>query len=128
MSAGELFRLLGRRDQRDADARLADMGRREPDEQRDRGDDLEIQNRAEGEPPDLLQVVAVAGNPDDEAAEDQRGHDRLDHSDEDAGKGLEALSHVGVEPDVVVEVPDHGTYQGADQDPVGQVESAHGLL
>ena len=54
----------------------------QPDGERERRDDLEVDDRPEREPADPLHVVAVAGDADDERREQQRHDQRLDHPQE----------------------------------------------
>src|SRR5256714_15511586 len=86
---GELLPLLCRRMDRHADARLDEVGGAEPDEQRDRRDDLEIDDGFERETADALHVVAVSRDPDDERAKYDRHEDRLDHPQEDRRQRLQ---------------------------------------
>ena len=52
------------------------------DEQRERGDDLEIDDGLEGESPDRFQITRVAGDTHDKRAENQRHDDALDEVQE----------------------------------------------
>ena len=71
------LRLLAHR-QVDADARLHDVDRDQADDQRERRDDLEVDDRAQPHAPDDLDV-AGARDAGDQRREDQRRDDHLDH-------------------------------------------------
>ena len=90
---GDLARLPHR--QVDADARLHDVDRREPDAERDGGDDLEIDDRAQPHAADDLDV-AGAGDAGDQRREDQRRDDHLDHPQEQLAEGAEVRRPLGM--------------------------------
>ena len=62
----------------DADARLDDVDHHEPDDQRQRRNDLEIDERLDADPADGLQVANLRDAGHDDAEDDRRDH----HSDE----------------------------------------------
>ena len=88
----QLLSLAGRRRELHADPRPSQVDRRQSDDERQGGDDLEIDEGLERQAADPLHVVAVAGDADHQAAEDQRHHDRLDHPEEDGRERLQARS------------------------------------
>ena len=67
------------------DAGLADVDGEQADGQRERGDDLEVDERLDAHAADALEV-AVAGDADDEHGEDERSDDALDEPQEDVGE------------------------------------------
>jgi hypothetical protein len=90
----------------------------ETDEERETGYDLEVDDRLQCESSHPLHVVAVAGNSDDQAAEDDGDDYGFDHPQEDRGQRLEARAEVGVEP------PDQCTQHHEDQNPLRVGDSA----
>jgi len=77
------FQLLGGRRRRQADALASprQVDRREADEQRERRNDLEVDERLHTHAADLLEV-GVPGDADHERREQERRDDRLDHAQE----------------------------------------------
>ena len=73
---------------RDAGAGPQQVDQAEPEHQRERGGDLEVDERLGADPAHRLQV-ARAGNPDDQRREQQRPDDHLDHPQEDVGQRAE---------------------------------------
>ena len=73
--AGELGARPPCRRQAHADARPHEVHRQQAHDERERGDDLEVEQRPDGEPAHALHVVAVAGDPHDQRREQQR-HDQ----------------------------------------------------
>ena len=74
-----------------AGAGLHDVDDREADDQRDRADDLEIEQRIAAGLADLLHVLH-AGDADDDRAEDDRRDDHLDQLDEAVAERLHRLA------------------------------------
>ena len=72
----------GRHGGRHTDTRFDDVDRQQPDEQRQRRDDFEVDDRFQREPADALHVIAVARDADDQRAENQRHDDRFDDPNE----------------------------------------------
>jgi hypothetical protein len=110
-----------------ANTRLRDVHGDQADGQRDRGDDLEVDDRAECEPPDFLQVVAVARDANHQCREEQRHDQRLDHPQEDRRQDLEVRRR----PVAVLrplrlreEVPDGDAKHHRDQDPLRRRDAA----
>jgi hypothetical protein len=62
----------------------------ESDQQRQRGDDLEIDDRAQAHAADVLEVPG-AGDARDQRAEQQRRDDHPDHADEDLAERLDGV-------------------------------------
>ena len=104
----------------DAVARPEEVDHPEPDEQRDRGDDLEIDETAQCQATDPLDVIAMSRNADDQGAEDQRHHDRLDQLDEDRRDRREIWRQRDVGPDAVVEPADDDADHHRNDDPAGE--------
>ena len=86
-----------------ADARLREIDRRESEEKRDGGHELEIDDGFEADAAHLLDV-ACAGYAVDEGAEDERGDDGFDEAQEDvaerreldsSGRGCDAQGETG---------------------------------
>ena len=71
--------------ERESDAGLADVDGEQADDQRESGDDLEVDERLDAHAADALDV-AVAGDADDEHGEDERSDDALDEPKEDVGE------------------------------------------
>ena len=125
VGAGQLAPLVGGHGQAHAHTGLDGVDRNQPDGQRQRGDDFEVDDRPERQAAHLLHVVAVARDADHQAAEQQRYHDRLDHPEEDRGQELEDDDQVGILPDIVIEpAEDHADDRG-DDDPGGEAEFPH---
>ncbi len=84
LAAGQLLSLFGG-DGREVHAITGtdEVHRQQAEAQRQGGDDLEVDDGAEGEPADLLQVLAVSRDADHQAREHERHHDRLDEAQED---------------------------------------------
>ena len=70
---------------REPDAGLADVDGEQADDQRERRDDLKVDERLDAHAADALDV-AVAGDADDEHGEDERSDDALDEPKEDVGE------------------------------------------
>ena len=79
-----------------ADAGLPDVDDHEADDQRDRGHDLEVDQRLDPDPADLLHVLH-AGDAVHHGAEDDRGDQHLDQLDEGVAERLHAGAELGVE-------------------------------
>ena len=77
--------LRGAGSERESDTGLADVDGEQADGQRERGDDLEVDERLDAHAADALDV-AVAGDADDEHGEDERSDDALDEPKEDVGE------------------------------------------
>jgi hypothetical protein len=91
----------------------------------DRGHDLEVEDRAERQSPDLLQIVSVPRDPHHQRREEDRTDDHLDPADEQVREDLE----VARRPPAVLgpcrvgeEEPDQHTDDHADEDEVGERE------
>jgi hypothetical protein len=87
--------------QRNAHARLGEIHRAEADEERERGDDLEVDQRLHADAADLADV-AGAGDADHQRGEDQRRDDRLDQVEEERRQrphGQAPLRHEVAEQD-----------------------------
>ncbi len=80
----------------------------QPDDQRDRADDLEIQQRQPAGLADLLHVFH-AGDADHHRAEDDRRDDHLDQLDEAIAERLHARAHRGVKV-AQGDAGNHGTH------------------
>jgi hypothetical protein len=78
----------GRLRQRHADAGLQQVDGHQPDQQRERRHDLEVDDRAQAHAADVLEVPG-AGDARDQRAEQQRRDDHPDHPDEDLAERLE---------------------------------------
>ena len=81
---------------REPRAGLEDVDEREPEEQRDRRRDLEVDDRLQADAPHRLQV-AGAGDADDQRREEQRRDDHLDHPQEGVGQRLDGDAEAGPE-------------------------------
>ena len=86
----ELSALFGRRgDEVHTAPRLHDVHRQEPDDERQRRHDLEVDDRAQSQLADALHVVAVPRDPHDQRGEQQWHDQRLDHLEEDRGEHVQ---------------------------------------
>ena len=103
----------GRGGQLDADSGLAEVDRRQSEEDRDGGDDLEEDDGAKSQPADLLQV-GVPGDAHHQRPEDQRRDDGLDQPQEDERQHSQVGRNVGKV------VTDLGAQQHGDEDPCGE--------
>ena len=92
-----------------APARLM-RDRRPADEERQRGDDLEVDERLHAHPPDLAEV-GVAGDADDQRREEQRRDDGADQPQEDLAEEPERDGQVREE------VADLGADDDGDENP-----------
>ena len=79
-----------------AGARLHDVDDDQADDQRDRADDLEVEQRQAAGLADLLHVLH-AGDADDDGAEDDRRDDHLDQLDEAVAERLHRLAGLRAE-------------------------------
>ncbi len=102
-----------------ADAGLHPVHRDESHRERERRDDLEIDDRPQREPADALHVVAVARDPHHERAEDQRHDQQLDHPQEHRAQRLERRGEVRIQRagNAPTRAEDH-----RDDDPLGEGE------
>lgn len=105
--------------QGDADTGFGEVDGDEADDEGEGGDDLEVEDGFEGEPTDGFEVIAVAGDADDEGAEDQGHEDALDHFEEDVGEELEFLGFLGEQ------VTDGDADHHRQQDPLGERDAAY---
>ena len=100
----------------------------EPDDERERRHDLEVDDRPKRQLPHALHVVAVSRDPDDERREDQRHDQQLDHAQKNRGEHLErrrlkerrGLPRCGVGKRDAHDDADHHR----DEDPVREREAA----
>ena len=100
---------------------LHDVDRDQADDQRDRRDDLEVDDRAQAHPADDLDV-ARAGDAGDQRREDQRRDDHLDHPQEQLAERTEVDGRGGV---VLADDPaDDDAEREADEDLLRQRRSA----
>ena len=79
----------------DTDAGLDHVDGDEADDECQRGDDFEVDQRAESHPPDDLHVTGT-GYPRDQRREDQRRDDHLDQPEEELAEGPEIDGGCGV--------------------------------
>src|SRR5438045_2638421 len=89
-------------------SRLYQIHDRESDKQRDRGDDLEIQQRFRAHAPDFLQITAT-GNADDERRKNQRRNDRLDQVKKNVAQEIDIVAPLRTD------VTEHPTEHEADE-------------
>ena len=80
-----------RRRQRDPDSRFHQIDREQTHRQRQRRDDLEVENGFESEPTDRFQIIAMSRDTDDERSENNRRDDALDQPQENIGDDFEML-------------------------------------
>ncbi len=85
----ELLTGIGRGGQRHSLTRAHEIHSDQPDDERQRRHDLEVNDRLEGEAADPLHVVSVPGYSDHQRSEDERHDDRFDHPQEHSGQRLE---------------------------------------
>ena len=107
LGRGELLGLCSRREI-DPDPGAADIDYCQPDEECDRGHDLEVDERLYSHASHLLQI-RVAGNPDDERREEKRSNDRFDHPEEDQAQ--DAQVHRNTRPIVTNLRPNDHAHQ-----------------
>jgi hypothetical protein len=113
---------VDRRGQRNAHPGTADRDGRPADEERERGHDLEVDERFHAHPSHLPQV-GVAGDAHDERGKEQRRDDRADQPEEDLAD--EAQRHRQVGKVMAQHAPGHD----GDEDPERQRPvDAHGRL
>jgi hypothetical protein len=97
------------------------------DEEGERRDDLEIDERLEADPPNLLDRSG-AGDPDDEGREEQRRDDHLDQAQEDAAQDANPLDGLLLRVRMVdressgSQPPTTDAQREADEDLLGQGE------
>ena len=97
-----------------ADAGADDIGKDQPDRERDRGHDLEIDQRLAADPPHFLEI-ASAGDSVNHDAKDDRRHDHRDQLEKGVAEELEADGEFGrehAERDAENEARDHLREQG----------------
>src|ERR1700674_5053711 len=82
--------------ERHADSRLGEIYHGQADEERGRGDDLEIDESFRAHASYFFQRAA-AGNPDDDGGEDERRDDRFDEVKEDVAQEVNGVPPVGPE-------------------------------
>ena len=83
--------------QRHAYSRLGEIDHRQPDDERGRGRDLEIDDRFQTHSPDLFQA-AGAGDPDDDGRENQRRDDRLDQVEKNVAQKINRVPPIRSQP------------------------------
>ena len=98
-----------------------DVDRDEADDERERRDDLEVDDRAQAHPADHLEV-AGAGDAGDQRREDQRRDDHLDQAEEQLAERPEVDRPFGVER--VHDRADDDAEHQTDEDLLGQGEAA----
>ena len=91
------FRRARRRRQHEADARLEQVHGEQADHQRDGGDRLEVDHRAEAHAADDLHVTG-ARDARHQRAEDQRRDDHLDQPEKQLAERAEERCPVGMGP------------------------------
>ncbi|MNF33664.1 hypothetical protein D3C84_144840 [compost metagenome] len=75
----------------DAGTRVEQVGQQQADNDGDGGDDFEIDDRLQANPPEFL-GVAHAGNADNQGRDDDRDHDHLDQTDKDIACRLQDVA------------------------------------
>ena len=100
--------LTGGRRQHHAHARLEQVHREEADEERERRDDLEVDDRAQAHPAHVLEMPGP-GDPGHQRAEEQRRDDHPDHADEDQAEGPDDIgpARVGDADDIAHNQPEN---------------------